>query len=171
MISSGTPTSTAPATSGTLSAPLPVAKPDAQAAIDSGPFWPRIDPGLARLEMRLDGTVTPERLRSALIEAVALVNQDLDTWAQAQQAQGHTTLADTNTKTIDLVSLNVLRYRRAVHCYAAANLAERLRNFDTTAEGHKRADALTDPIDDHRRDARWAVSDIMGRTRSVVELI
>lgn len=171
MIASGTPTSTAPATTGTLSAPLPVAKPDMQAAIDSGPFWPRIDPGQARLEMRLDGTVTPERLRSALIEAVVLVNKDLDSWAQDQQAQGHTTLAETNTKTVDLVSLNVLRYRRAVYCYAAANLAERLRNFDTTAEGHKRADALTDPIDDHRRDARWAVSDIMGRTRTVVELI
>lgn len=145
--------------------------PVAEAAIESGDFWPRIDPGQARLEMRLDGTVTPQRLRAALVEAVALVNTDLDTWAQDQQAQGHTTLADTNTKTVDLVSLNVLRYRRAVYCYAAANLAERMRNFDTTAEGHKRADALTDPIDDHRRDARWAVSDIMGRTRTVVELI
>lgn len=145
--------------------------PAAEAAIESGAFWPRIDPGNARLEMRLDGTITPQRLRAALVEAVASVNQQLQAWADDQQAAGRTTLAATCDRLIDTVSLNVIRYRRAVYCYAAANLAERMRSFDSTAEGHKRADAMTDPIDDHRRDGRWAVSDILGRSRTVVELI
>lgn len=142
-----------------------------ETAIESGDFWPRIDPGNARLEMRLDGTVTPHRLRAALVEAVATVNQQLQAWADAKQAAGVATLAATTAHQIDGVSVNAIRYRRAVYCYATANLQERLRNFDTTAEGHKRADSLSDPIDDHRRDARWAVSDILGRSRSVVELI
>jgi len=171
MIASGTPVLTTSIDSTGLPAPVVADVRDLQAEIDSGPFWPQIDPGQARLEMRLDGTVNATRLRTALIEAVALVNTELDTWATQQQASGHTTLASTTDKQIDLVSINVLRYNRAVYCYAAANLQERLRNFDTTAEGHKRADALTDPIDDHRRDARWAVGDIMGRSRTVVELI
>jgi Phage head completion protein (GPL) len=171
MIASGNPVLTTSTDTTGLPAPVVAEVRDLQAEIDSGPFWPRIDPGQARLEMRLDGTVNATRLRTALIEAVALVNTELDSWATQQQANGHSTLADTTHKRIDLVSLNELRYIRAVHCYAAANLAERLRNFDTTAEGHNRADAMTDPIDDHRRDARWAVSDILGRTRTVVELI
>lgn len=171
MIASGNPVLTTATDTTGLPAPVVADVRDMQAAIDSGPFWPQIDPGQARLEMRLDGTVNATRLRTALIEAVALVNTELDAWATQQQAQGITTLTDTTTKRIDLVSLNDIRYHRAVYCYAAANLQERLRNFDTTAEGHKRADALTDPIDDQRRDARWAVSDILGRTRTTVELI
>jgi hypothetical protein len=171
MIASGTPAITIPVDTTGLPAPVVDAEVDLQADINSGPFWPVIYPGQARLEMRLDGTINATRLRTALIEAIALVNNLLDVWAQDQQLQGITRLEDTTPRKIDLVSLNVLRYNRAVYCYAAANLAERMRNFDTTAEGHKRADALTDPIDDHRRDGRWAVSDILGQTRTVVELI
>lgn len=171
MIASGNPVLTIQTDTTGLPAPVVAPPRDMQAEIDSGPFWPQIHPGQARLEMRLDGTVNDTRLRTALIEAVALVNTELDAWATLQKDGGVTRLADTTDKKIDLVSLNELRYNRAVYCYAAANLQERLRNFDTTAEGHKRADALTDPIDDHRRDGRWAVSDILGRTRTVVELV
>lgn len=171
MIASGNPVLTTSVDTTGLPAPVVEGEVDMQAFIDSGPFWPNINPGQARLEMRLDGTVNATRLRTALIEAVALVNTELDAWATQQQASGHTTLAETTDKQIDQVSINVLRYNRAVYCYAAANLQERLRNFDTTNEGHIRADAVSDPIDDHRRDARWAVSDIMGRSRTVVELV
>lgn len=171
MIASGTPTPTALNATGTMATVMPGQTPDEQAPIDSGSFWPAIQPARARQEMRLDGTVTPARLRAALVESIALVNSQLDAWHLEQQARGVTTLSASTDKRIDQISLNDIRYQRAVQCYAAANLQERLRNYDTTAEGHKRADALTDPIDDHRRDARWAVSDILGKRRTVVELI
>lgn len=139
--------------------------------ITCGAFWPDIDPGQCRMEMRLDGTVTAPRLRAALIAAIDQVQGNLSTWSKQQRALGHATLVATNPREIDGINLNEWRFKRAVYCYAAANLQERMRGFDSTHEGHTRADALTDPIDDHRRDGRWAVSDILGESRTYVELI
>lgn len=139
--------------------------------ITSNPFWPEIDPAAARDSMRLDGTITAARLRTALVEAIAKTNQELATWRTGKQAEGRATLADVPAEQVDGESEHVARYRRAVYCTAAANLIERYRDYDSTGEGHKRADALTDPIDDLRRDARWAIRDILGAGRSTIELI
>lgn len=147
------------------------AEPTPESLINSGEFWPDIDPEQCRQEMRLDGTVTPERLRAALIAAITQVQDTLAAWVIEQQDKGCTTLAETTQRIVDGANINEWRFKRAVYCYAAANTMERMRSFDTTAEGHKRADAVTDPIDDHRRDGQWAVSDILGRTRTFVELI
>lgn len=145
--------------------------PTPNSVIACGEFWPDIDPGQCREEMRLDGTVTDQRLRMALVAAITQVQDTLAPWVTTQQENGATVLSDTTTRTVDGVNINEWRFKRAVYCYAAANIQERMRSFDTTAEGHKRADALTDPIDDHRRDGQWAVSDMMGRGRTFVELI
>jgi hypothetical protein len=58
-----------------------------------------------------------------------------------------------------------------VYCTAGAELAERYRGLDTTGTGQSAADQLTPVIDEYRRDARWAISDILGLTRTTVELI
>jgi hypothetical protein len=65
----------------------------------------------------------------------------------------------------------VHRYRRAVYSTAGAELAERYRGFDATGSGNANADQLTPTIDEYRRDARWAISDILGLGRTTVELI
>lgn len=139
--------------------------------IKSGAFWPAIDPIKARAAMRLDGTVTAERLRAALIEAIANVNSQLADWRRGQQNTGLSSLEAVPSEQIDGVSVLVLRWIRAVHCEAAANLTERYRSFDSTAAGHKQADELDTTVDDLRRDSRWAISDILGCRRSTIELI
>lgn len=140
-------------------------------AIQAGLFWPSVDPLTARQAMRLDGTVTPQRLRAALVEAIASVNDKLSDWRRAQQAAGFMSLASVPAEEVDGVSVLVQRWYRAVQCDAAANLAERYRSFDSTAAGHKQADEMDTTVDDLRRDARWAISDIRGVTRNVTELI
>ena len=72
---------------------------------------------------------------------------------------------------IDGDSVHFSSYRRAVYCEAKANLLERYRDFDATGEGQRRADAIESPIDDLRRDARWACRAITGEGRTSVELI
>lgn len=139
--------------------------------IGNGDFWPEIDPAQIRDAQRIDGTITPERLRAALIEAMASANVELAAWAALQVVAGHATLAAVPAIAIDDESIHVHRYRRAVGCLAKANLIERYRDYDTTARGDRKADALADPIDDLRRDARWAISDILGVGRTTVELI
>lgn len=139
--------------------------------IRSGAFWPELDPVATRAAMRLDGTVTAERLRSALIEAIASVNGQLADWRRAQQAAGHTSLSAVPADEIDDTSILVQRWQRAVQCTAAANLTERYRSFDSTAAGNKKADDMDTAVDDLRRDSRWAISDIIGQQRTTIELI
>lgn len=148
----------------------PAADPVEQ-PIDSGDFWPDIAPVKLRASQRIDSSITPDRLRAALIESIASVNGELATWKETQILAGYATLADVQSETVDNVSLLVHRYERAVGCLAKAEVTERMRDFDTTNEGHRQADALDPSIDELRRDARWAISAILGIARTTVELI
>lgn len=139
--------------------------------INSGYFWPVIDPVAARREMKLDGTVTPNRLRAALIEAIASVNAELAGWQRTRIAGGANQLADVPADRIDGESILIQRWTRAVYCMAVAILNERSTTFDSTDAGIKKGDELTQASDDLRRDARWAISDMQGIGRSCIELI
>jgi hypothetical protein len=134
-------------------------------------FFPDISVDHAYAAMRLDGTVTQQRMRAALVEAVISVNDELQTWKVAQVSFGRNTLADVPAPKIDGRSAHLHRYERAVHCLAAAWLIERYRTIDATAAGDRKAEAENLGVDDLRRDARWAISDIQGAARTTVELI
>lgn len=134
-------------------------------------FFPDIDVDTATAAMRQDGTVTAERLRAALVEAALSVNADLGAWRTEQQAAGYETLESVPSAQIDSKSAHLHRYLRAVYCEARAGLIERYRDYDATAAGDRKAEALMQAVEDLRRDARWATSDIIGRPRSTVELI
>lgn len=147
------------------------AAPLFETPIVSGPYWPDIDPSEVRDAQRIDNTVTPARLRGVLIEAIAATNYTLHPWRDEQIAAGHNTLDDVPCDRIDDISIHAHRYQRAVGCLAKALLLERYRDFDATGKGDKKADSLTDPIDDCRRDHLNALADITGRPRTTVELI
>ncbi|WP_415583028.1 head completion/stabilization protein [Cupriavidus taiwanensis] len=166
----------APSTASTTSDPMSsfiataVATPGQNLIANDG-FFPAIDVDQASAAMRQDGTVTPDRLRAALIEAALSVNAELDSWKAAQQAAGHATLDAVPAARIDGKSANLHRYLRALYCQARAGLIERYRDYDATAAGNKTAEALLQAVEDLRRDARWAISDLLGITRTTVELI
>lgn len=143
----------------------------AEAVLVNDGFFPDIDPEDLRKSQRLDGTVTYERLLHALIEAIASVNSELAAFKAAQLLAGHATLAAVPAETINDTSINVHRYNRAVFSMAKADLSERYRDYDSTNAGNIKADQMETPIDDIRRDARWAISDILGVGRNTVELI
>lgn len=134
-------------------------------------FWPDIDANALRDSLRLDGAVSDARLEVAAVNAILSVNRELAAYRAAQEAAGHASAAAVPGEQVAGETLLIHRYRRAVYCTAGAELAERYRSFDATAAGNQRADELTPSIDEYRRDARWAISDIRGLTRSTVELI
>lgn len=152
-------------------APVPASAQPGGAPIGNDGFFPDIDVDQAYAAMRLDGTVTPQRLRASLIEAVLSVNAELQAWKAAQVSFGRLTLADVPASKVDGQSAHLHRYHRAVHCMAAAWLIERYRTIDATATGDRKAEAENLGVDDLRRDARWAISDLMGVARTTVELI
>lgn len=132
-------------------------------------WFPAIDANRARDTLRLDGSITDTRLEAALVNAMLSVNLDLAEF-KADQAQ-YPQLADVPASQINNTSRLIALYTRAVICTAGAELVERYRSYDTSTDGDRNADALTPSVDELRRDARWAIRDLMGRVRSTVELI
>jgi len=145
--------------------------PEAGATITNDGWFPPIDLNTLRSTMRLDGTVTHERLVDAVIEAIAYTNAQLSTWQAQQVATGYASLADVPASQVNQESVKLGHYRSAVYRWAQADLTERYRDFDSTQSGHAEADQLSATVDDHRRAAHWAISDIAGRQRNTVELI
>lgn len=134
-------------------------------------FFPDIDPASVREAARIPTSITPARLRAAILGAIMTVEIDLRAFAAASIAAGYATLAAVPAPQLDGQSVQLLRYHRAIALYAKAELIERHRDFDTTAAGGGQADELTPSIGELRRDAQHAVRDMLGRTRTVVDLI
>jgi hypothetical protein len=134
-------------------------------------FWPAISPEIAKLSLRIDGTVTTERLVAALVNAIGMTNKALNDWKVAQESAGSISLNHVPATKVGGISILVHWYYRAVFSHAQATLMERYINLDTTASGQKRAESQITAIDDYRRDALWAIQDIQGKTHSVAELI
>ncbi len=140
--------------------------------ITNNGFYPDIYLNDIRNGMRIDGTITNERLKIATIEAIASVNQELAEWRKTKITEKtNLTFAAIESEIINGESILVQRYRRAVYCLAVANLNERYRAYDSTKEGHNQSSKLENTVDDLRRDARFAITDILGRHRINVELI
>lgn len=134
-------------------------------------FWPNIDPPDFRKAERIDSSMTPERVAQALRTAMADINRQLADWQAVQEAKGAQTIDDVPTPSWQLPEALPTLYRRAVYATAHASLLERYRDYSATGEGDKTGEAKDLAADDYRRDARWAVSEITGRTHVTVELI
>lgn len=149
-----------------------VARPPATPSTVANDRWfPDIDLAGLRDAMRLDGTVTDERLRLATLDALASVNDELATWQAAQVAAGHADLASVPAPHVDGVSVHVVRYRRAIYHRVRADVLEQYRGYDTTKAGANHASDIADAVSEARRNVRWAINAIRGIPLSTVELI
>lgn len=139
--------------------------------INTDPFWPSIDLDNLRATLRIDSSVTPARLETAVIAAAIDLNRELSDWRAAQQAAGYATLADVPGDRIKDVSVQAHLYRRAIEAATGAEVCERYRDYSATNTGNNKAEETAPTIDDYRRDLRWAVRDFLGKNRTTVELI
>ena len=145
--------------------------PAASLIVENIDWFPPIDLATMREAVRLDGTVTRARLRDAVIAAIDEVNRELSTWRAAHQAANVASLADLPADKIGGESVQLARYRRAVYFLARADLTEKYRDFDSTKSGAADADELVTTIDADRRNARHAINDMRGLSRTTIELI
>lgn len=150
---------------------LPTPGTATEAPIANDDWYPTIDLAALRAACRVDGTVTTDRLRHAAVNAVVHVNAQLAAWACKQALAGYISLEDLPGPEIDGKTAPVHQYLRAVYSAVQCELIERYRDYDTTAKGDKRADAMDPRADEARRDLRWALSDLQGLRRTTVELI
>jgi hypothetical protein len=134
-------------------------------------WFPDVDPAGVKNEQRIPDSITGPRLRAAIVAAIITVGNELADWQARQQAAGYASLAQVPAPKIDGQTRHVLLYQRAVAAYAKADLVERYRDVDFTGAGQRDADAVQPSIGELRRDAIHAVRDILGRSRTDVELI
>ncbi|WP_339497142.1 head completion/stabilization protein [Pseudomonas sp. EA_15y_Pfl1_P101] len=139
--------------------------------INTDPFWPSIDLDSLRATLRIDASVTPARLETAVIAAAINLNRELSDWRAAQQAAGYTKLDDVPGDRIKDVSVKAHLYRRAIEAGTGAEVCERHRDYSATNTGNAKAEEVAPNIDDYRRDLRWAIRDFLGKNRTTVELI
>lgn len=145
--------------------------PQAEQDIVNDGWFPNVKPADFRASMRADMTVTAERSRDALITAILSVNRELTAWKVEQVTAGKASLEAVDAAAIDGKKAKVHLYLVAVFSHAKAQLVERYPDYDATKSGVDKADHLTTVVDDYRRDLRFAISDIQGKARRVVELI
>lgn len=134
-------------------------------------FFPDIQLSEIRNAMRIDGTVTNERLKHSALDAMQTVNRDLKDFRLKAQTQGKSRLSVCDEERINDESELSYLYKRAVFCLTTANLYERYRSFDSTREGDQKADQLIDTAGDLKRDYHFAVRDILGGNRMIAELV
>jgi hypothetical protein len=139
--------------------------------IQNNGFWPGIDPADFRAVERIDSNITAARVEHALRVAIADINRQLASWQQAQQQAGAAEIAEVAAPTWAIEGHYAQLYRRALYATAHATLLERYRDTTATGQGDERGEAKAAAADDYRRDARWAVAEIEGRTHTTVELI
>ncbi|MBY5969924.1 head completion/stabilization protein [Halomonas denitrificans] len=140
-------------------------------SIENNGFWPSLDPQDYRSAERVDGSITDARVAMALRVAMADINRQLADWQQDRQASGSSTITDVEAPGWMPPDSYALLYRRAIYATATASLMERYRDHSATGEGDERGEAKDLAADDYRRDARWAVSEILGKAHTTVELI
>lgn len=134
-------------------------------------WWPDIDLGALRNASKLDGTVPDERLRAMAVAAVLDANAQLQSWQDTQRAAGMANAASVPGPSIDGITATVQHYVAAVRALVQAAAAESYRDFDTTAAGDKKADAIAPSVDAFRRNAAWSIRAVQGLPHSCVELI
>lgn len=139
--------------------------------IPNNSFWPDIDLATFRSVMRVDGTVTPQRLKQVVLTAMAEVNAELYPWREQQELRGFNSLANVPAEELAGRSVRLHQYENAVWCWARAVLNERYQDFDATAAAAKRGEELEDATGDLWRDARWAISRVQNAPHCTVELI
>ena len=123
------------------------------------PFFPDLSTKEFADASRLDGSVTPERMKQALLFAMAKVNRELDSLRFPQVLPIFRSLSEYDDR---LQTNNVFLYKTAIWNEARAKLTEHYRDFDSTSDSTKRGDLLTPQIDAYRRDVRHAINLILG---------
>jgi len=145
--------------------------PPVDPIVQNDGWWPDIDMDDLRSSTRIDNTVTPQRLRQAVVWAVQSINNECAKWQAKQIAEGYASLADVPAPTVAGNSIKLIQYRTAIYASVQVEVLEQYRDLDTTRAGERRADAADERTPLAMRTVRNAVHDLLGRPRWIAEAL
>lgn len=134
-------------------------------------FFPNILVAAFRTAVRLQDTVTDERVVKALTTAMMDVNRELADWKAAQILLGYNTLAEVASQNYGAITELQHYYMNAVYSKAKAELVEFYNDSDTTSEGLRRFIGFLPAGEAYLREAKEAIRNILGDPHMTVELI
>ncbi|WP_332604150.1 head completion/stabilization protein [Acinetobacter sp. ESBL14] len=137
-----------------------------QIIIKNDPFFPQIALDDIREKIRIDGSVTNERLKQNIIEEVIDVNRLLKA-LKSKALQ----LSDLSEGEVDDLPETDYLYFSAVSNGVAAKVNEKYRSYDSSNAGLKNLEDSGLTIDEYRRNKQWAIQQLLGENHTVVELI
>ncbi len=135
-------------------------------------FYPSLSPDIFRDHYRVDSSFSDDSVKRALFAALVDVTDDLDDWAEEQQAQGFTTLAEVPAKQLAGQSRLVILFYKAVYCLGKAALIDTYRDVDTARTlGEKRADDHELSSDYWQQKGRYSINKLLGKPTVEAKLI
>ena len=159
-----------------VAAPTPAPIPGIADTIAGEGWYPDLSIAAFRDAQRLGTLVTDGRARQALVGAVISAAIPLAAWQATQIAAGRIALSQAPSPaglpaTIGGEATAVVLWRRAVHAFAAADLAETHTDVSAAELARPRIEERATAADDLRRTAIAALRDLIGRTRTRVALV
>lgn len=133
-------------------------------------WWPSLSIAAFRDAMRIQRNATDTRVREALAAGMMDAAHQLRTWRGVHEAAGVAELVDVDSPSYGGEKEVVILWRRAVHAFAAAELADTHNDISATDAGRDRTAARAVSADEHRRNATQAIRAIKGRGRNRVAL-
>lgn len=131
-------------------------------------FWPALTVAECRSATGLGSMWGGDRVHAALSAAAAEVVAVAAGWRAGQSAA---TLDQAPGLVVNGQSAAVLHFKTAVYTRVRAQFCDRTRDYDSTKSGHARADALEATAESWMQASNEALSRLIGRGRTVVELI
>lgn len=150
------------------SAFIPTNPVPGNATVANDGWYPGLDVDDFKARTGLGHVFATESLTAALQSAMIEINATIAPWRAAQTAA---TLAEVPATLYGEISEKVILYTAAIFARARAELLRTTRDYDSTKDGHDRAEALEGTADTYLRQSAEAISRLTGRTRAVVELI
>ena len=126
-------------------------------------FFPEIDLGHFISVVRLNDTITEERIRYGLAQAI------LETNDQLEVLKPNNPFIPDNVPLIEGVSKQVLLYQKAVYSLTRVTLLQEMRDYDYVDHGD--APDLQAMIDDEQKRHTNALSALLGKPSKHIRLI
>lgn len=147
---------------------IPSTNPGEDQTVRNDGWYPDLDAAQFKLKTGQGDVLGVDQVAAEILDAMIEINASIAAWRAEQTAA---TLADVPAPVYGDESEKIILYRQAVFARARAALLRRTRDYDSTKDGHAKAEALEATAEDYQQQSTEALARLTGRARIVVELI
>ena len=134
-------------------------------------FWPDLELADFCNACRIPNDLPEPTVTSHLVNAMITVNGLLDEYRQRQQDAGHDSLDKVPSEKVDVQSIQVTLYQRAVFCWGKATVLRDFPSIDRRNAAENQAKSSEETEDQYLQYAQDAINRFLSQRTVYVELI